>query len=273
VIGNSVYVWGPQLEFGLTPTTLIRNTGNYTNNLPLANTNMVMKTINTGNTFIKGSYDEYNKNITVTDGLIMYLDAAKYDSYQGTGNVWIDMSGSKNHASLNNVVYEGANDAFLMTGSATSNIACMNLSSYSALTIDAWLWFSRSAGNTGEQDLWSYNGNPAGSTMGGSFTFRATDFRTDRNGVSGRTYSGATAPRGQWFRFCYVKDGNAYINQTQYTSSGTDNPYGPLIIGQSRSDVNMPFLGKIGHIKIYNRALTLAEINQNFTDLRSRFGV
>jgi len=70
-----------------------------------------------------------------------------------------------------------------------------------------------------------------------------------------------------------VKDGNGYINQTQYTSSGTDNPYGPLIIGQSRSDVNMPFLGKIGHIKIYNRSLTQSEIDQNFTDLRSRFGV
>jgi hypothetical protein len=259
------------MEFGLAPTNYIPNGALYSATLPLAPA--AMKTINTGNTFIKGTYDEFNKNITVTDGLIMYLDAAKYDSYNGTGNVWIDMSGSKNHASLNNVVYEGANDAFLMTGSATSNIACMNLSSYSALTIDAWLWFSRSVGNTGEQDLWSYNGNPAGSTLGGSFTFRATDFRTDRNGVSGRTYSGATAPRGQWFRFCYVKDGNAYINQTQYTSSGTDNPYGPLIIGQSRSDVNMPFLGKIGHIKIYNRALTLAEIDQNFTDLRGRFGV
>ena len=77
----------------------------------------------------------------------------------------------------------------------------------------------------------------------------------------------------QWFRFCYVKNGNAYINQTQYTAAGTDNTYGNLVIGQSRSDVVMPFLGKIGHIKIYNRTLTQAEIDQNFTDLRGRFGV
>jgi hypothetical protein len=275
VNGYNVYVWGAQLEFGLVATPYISNPngGQFGNILPLANTNIVMKTINTGNTFIKGSYDEFNKNISVTDGLIMYLDAAKYDSYQGTGNVWIDMSGSRNHASLNNIVYEGANDAFLMTGSVTSNIVCMNLSSYSALTIDAWFWFSRSVGNANEQDLWTYNGNPAGSTMGGSLTFQSSNFRTDRNGVAGRYYPGASAPRGQWFRFCYVKDGNGYINQTQYTSSGTDNPYGPLIIGQSRSDVNMPFLGKIGHIKIYNRSLTQSEIDQNFTDLRSRFGV
>ena len=273
VNGYSVYMWGPQLEIGLTPTAFTPNIGIPVSILPLANTNMVMKTTSTGNNYIKGSYDEFNKNISVTDGLIMYLDAGKYDSYQGTGNVWIDMSGSKNHASLNNIVYEYANDAFLMTGSATSNIVCMNLSSYSALTIDAWLWFSRSVGNATEQDLWTYNGNPAGSTTGGSFTFQSGNFRTDRNGVSGRQYFGAAAPRGQWFRFCYIKDGNAYINQTEYTSSGTDNPYGQLIIGQSRTDVNMPFLGKIGHIKIYNRALTLAEINQNFTDLRSRFGI
>jgi hypothetical protein len=64
-----------------------------------------------------------------------------------------------------------------------------------------------------------------------------------------------------------------YINQTQYTGSGTDNPYGTLSFANTRSDVNNRLNGRISNTKIYNRALSAAEIQQNFNALRSRYGI
>jgi len=92
VNGYSVYIWGPQLEFGLTPTTYIPNTGIFRNILPLANTNMVMKTAGTGNNYIKSTYDEVTGNLPVTDGLILYMDPMKLECYPESGNTAYDLS-------------------------------------------------------------------------------------------------------------------------------------------------------------------------------------
>ena len=41
---------------------------------------------------------DYN-NVIVTDGLVLYLDAANSRSYSGSGNTWLDLSGSGNTCS------------------------------------------------------------------------------------------------------------------------------------------------------------------------------
>ena len=154
VIGNNVYVWGPQLEFGLAPTALIRNTGNYTNNLPLANTNMVMKTVNTGNTFIKNTYDEYSKMSPITEGLIFNIDPgydASFNSANNTGTMY-DTTQNRYRVDLNNSPaytddFGGVlkfTSTFGNNAWANTNIPTRTITPTSNYTMSAWVKFNRS---------------------------------------------------------------------------------------------------------------------------------
>jgi hypothetical protein len=44
-------------------------------------------------------------------------------------------------------------------------------------------------------------------------------------------------------------------------------------LANTRSGINNRLNGRIGAVKIYNRALSAAEISQNFNALRNRFGI
>jgi hypothetical protein len=58
----------------------------------------------------------------VTNGLVLNLDAAKTDSYPGTGSIWRDLSGNSNNGTLTNgptfsgigkqasIVFDGSDD-------------------------------------------------------------------------------------------------------------------------------------------------------------------
>ena len=54
----------------------------------------------------------------VTEGLVLYLDAANYRSYPGSGTDWIDLSGYGNHATLANwPIFDSNNqDSFVFDG-------------------------------------------------------------------------------------------------------------------------------------------------------------
>jgi hypothetical protein len=77
----------------------------------------------------------------------------------------------------------------------------------------------------------------------------------------------------QWFRVCYIKNSDLWVNGTQYFGTGTDRPYGRLKFGNSRSNVNSLLNGRFGPIRVYNRSLTASEIRQNFDAVRGRYGV
>ena len=155
VIGNSVYVWGPQLEFGLTPTTLIRNAGNFINTLPLANTNMVLKTTNTGNTFVKGTYDEYSKMSPITEGLIFNIDPGYDTSYTGSGSTMYDTTQNKYIVNLtaggSSPTYSsdfGGTLKFTSTFGnnawANTNFPARTITPTSNYTMSAWIKLNRS---------------------------------------------------------------------------------------------------------------------------------
>ena len=47
----------------------------------------------------------YNNQPIVTDSLVLYYDAENLNSYRGTGNVWNDLSGNVNSATLSNTIF------------------------------------------------------------------------------------------------------------------------------------------------------------------------
>jgi hypothetical protein len=204
--------------------------------------------------------------VVVQSGLVLNLDAGASTSYPGSGTTWTDLSGNGNTGTLvNGVGYSGDNFGSLVFDGTDDRVDSINASSLTNMTIEMWIYDTRSSG---ERDILSYNGNF------GSYTFNGFTFRTDGNGAGARTFfSVGQPPLNTWYRFCYVKNGDLYINEMRYTGSGTDNTYGVISLGNTRSDVNNRLNGRISNAKIYNRALTATEISQNFNALRSRFGL
>jgi len=70
-----------------------------------------------------------------------------------------------------------------------------------------------------------------------------------------------------------------YVNGVLKATSGaltgtvTQNTTGNAYIGIYGSFAGYPFNGKISSEKIYNHALTAAEIQQNFSALRGRYSI
>jgi len=65
------------------------------------------------------------------------------------------------------------------------------------------------------------------------------------------------------------------VTTTSVTLSGTvtQNTTGAAFIGIYGNFAGYPFTGNISNTQIYNRALSAAEVSQNFNALRGRFGI
>jgi hypothetical protein len=216
----------------------------------------------------------------VRDGLVLYLDAANARSYPRSGTTWFDRSGNGNDGTLvNGPTFNSANFGSLSFDGTDDYVSSINLSSYTNLTIEMWIYEARDIPNLsgsltgGEGDILTYNGTGTG----GSFTFSdnqyGVKFRTDGNGNAGRLFTITQVPQqNQWYRFCYIKNGSLWINDTEYTSaSGSENTYGVLDIGRTRTQVNESLNGRISNIRVYNRSLTAAEVEQNYNALKGRY--
>jgi hypothetical protein len=208
----------------------------------------------------------YTEDI-VFDGLIANYDPVSLLSYSGTGNTLADLSGNNNHAVLfNGAAYSGSGVTGHIALDGTNDfISSVDVSAYNDLTIEFWIFDARGAF---QRDYLTYNDNA------GSYTVaNTTYFRTDGNGAGARQVPSAVVFTNQWFRVCYIKNSDLWVNGTQYFGTGTDRPYGRLKFGNARSDVNSLLNGRFGPIKIYNRNLTPAEIKQNFEAIRGRYGI
>ena len=198
----------------------------------------------------------FTKSEIVTDGLILHLDASNSNSYPGNGSTWYDISGNNNDAIINGPTFSNSSIEHFVFDGSDDEIASLDLSSHSDLTIEIWYYNNTTSG---QHDLLSYNGNS------GSYTFSNNNFRTDGNGLGAANFNGVNQISNQWVRFVYVKNSRVYINNTVTNkTSGNDNPYGPLKIGDTRSDVGQHFDGKVALVRVYNRNLTDQEIALNY---------
>ena len=197
----------------------------------------------------------------ITDGMILHLDAANSNSYSGSGSTWYDLSGNNNHATINGPTFSNSQIKHFVFDGSDDEVSSMNLSTYTNLTIEVWYYDNRTPG---QYDLLTYNGNS------GSYTFTNNNFRTDGNGMGAANFNGTSQISNQWVQFVYVKNSKVFINNTPTNkSSGSDNPYGQLKIGDARSDVGQHWDGKIALVRVYNRSLTDQEISSNYDDFNA----
>jgi hypothetical protein len=191
-------------------------------------------------------------------------------------NIWTDLSGNSNTGTLTNgPTYSSANGGSV-SFDGTDEYATVPSNSGWAFggngTVEQWVYV---AGNSGGNDrFWCVNNN-------------STSLDAYLNGASynigfhgGVVLTTTTIPQNTWVHFVVVYTSGTikvYFNTIEQGLTGTTTGYnitsnGTLYIGRY---ITAPYElnGRIASMKIYNRALTASEIQQNFNALRGRFGI
>ena len=226
----------------------------------------------------------------IDDGLVLALDAADRNSYPGSGTTWYDLSGNGNNGTLTNM--DGANLDSANGGSLSfdGTNEYIQLSTTTLLrassTISAWINIDdfTTGKPSGTGRVFIMNSGVTFTNMiafyNGGYSFE-TNTNSNPHEIAGRTTgnvsSSAISP-GSWFHFALVFDANTFYGYVNGIQTGTAAISDNLIfnrIGYDTNRDNYPayLKGKISNFKVYNKALTASEIQQNFNVTRSRFGI
>ena len=219
----------------------------------------------------------YNPKI-VTDGLVLCLDAGNTKSYPGSGTSWSDLSGQGNTGTLTNgptyssdnggsLVFDGSND-YVQKSSATLDLS-------SGVTME--MIFKSTDMNSRAQGFMQFN-------AGGYYV----NFYTPGNGklrwetwvpvftAGGAYYIPTALSNNTWYHAVgtYTNGSSVlYINGASVASaSQTAGTYPSSFTANIRVGEYAGYMsGNIAIAKMYNRALSASEIQQNFNALKGRY--
>jgi hypothetical protein len=226
----------------------------------------------------------------VTNGLVLYLDAANYQSYVSGSTTWRDLSSSNLSGSLINgptyssgnagsIVFDGTND--YMIGPLFDTL--LNYST--AGTIEIWFNLISNPG-ANYRDVWSFIGsnrtmwfendeitNPSPilryvwRLSNGSLGALSSGISYSSRAINNVVCNYSTVGGNTNFQI-YVN--GILIDQTTSAGSLTNDSTSQLKIGYDTVGYqNM----RVYSFKIYNRALTASEVLQNYNATKGRFGL
>lgn len=220
---------------------------------------------------------------TVTDGLVLALDAANSKSYPGSGTTWTDLSGNANNGTLvNGVQYSNDSLGSFSFDGIDDQISC-GLSGGSLNTEYTYIiWFkfdqgTRTAGSGRKDIIYGidyprphFSFDREGDGKWGNYI---TKGGSDNNTVKSTTN---TWNNNRWYMISTTGSSSRdriYVDESlenEVAISGTYNSWSTFNFSLSNSQA---FPGKISSAYFYNKELTLQEIKQNFNATRSRYGI
>ena len=218
----------------------------------------------------------------VTDGLVLYLDAANTRSYVSGSTTWNDISRSGNNGTLTNgPTYNSSNSGNIVLDGVDDYISIPTtgiLSGKNSFTISLWTYPSSF---TGLQPLFVnyYVGNLELNTrFSGTnlqfFTYSSTNVQA---GGTTQTYS----TLNQWVNIVFTYDGstmktyvNGIVSPTTFSQTGTLNTSTlPYLIGRYSSPTEYRYSGRFAQTLVYLKSLTASEVLQNYNATKTRFGL
>jgi hypothetical protein len=216
----------------------------------------------------------------VTNGLVLNVDAGFTPSYPSTGTTWYDVSSSGNNGTLTNgptfnsgdggsIVFDGVDD-YVNCGTDSS----LNFGTGSA-TIGVWFKSTDQNGalctkreSSGFQ-LYIFGSKlyaDGAGTPTGVYSVNNVNTNTWKYGVVVYDRSG-----GLIRLFVNgIADNTTALGGTTLTDTGSCMIGVARLSGRPNSDF---FQGNISYVQIYNRALSAAEVSQNYNAQKGRFGL
>jgi len=223
----------------------------------------------------------YSPNV-VTDGLVLCLDAANVRSYPGSGTSWYDLSGNGNSATIvgTNTYSSSDGGKFDYRGtSQTTNYIIMPHAAAQATSGTYTLIFWIQPQSSGTRYFHSMHN---GSNNNYNIMQISSSNITGYLGGSGVSFT-----NDEWLQLSLVRNGsdsanmykndNSPVSSTQPDISAVTN--GGWILNQEQDSIGGTFdstqnvFAAFSNIMLYNRALSAAEIQQNYNALRNRFGI
>ena len=209
----------------------------------------------------------------VLNGLVLALDAANTKSYPGSGTTWTDLSSSGNNGTLTNgPTYSSANGGAIVFDGTNDNLPTL-LSTNTLNNTTQSVWFKWNG--TNQSSVITYLGNSNSNGFGlyiGTSGTPSNLLSVLYGGLIFNALSSYVTLTTNWTNFALTRDSTTtslYQNGSLFASA-TNSPLTAAsysFLGNSNAG------GNISNISFYNRALSAAEVSQNFNALRGRFGL
>ena len=220
---------------------------------------------------------------TVTDGLVLALDAASKRSYQ-SGTTWSDLSGGgydgtlsvagigSVSGSLNTMAFNGVDNNVEVDKDATSIGSLGSVEAWVYLKEDKWMYFYYRGYNSENSLFLGYHSAAAQWFFG---TYESATYTYNYWGDTGYSYYG-----DKWHHVVMTYDASLGSDNWKFYHNGVNrhnkdyteeigtNNYTPHLGSTSRY-----WNGNISIFNIYDRALSASEILQNYNAIKSRFGL
>ena len=214
-------------------------------------------------------------------GLVLSLDAGNTKSYPGSGTTWTDISGRSNTGTLTNgPTYSSANGGSIVFDGGDDGVST-NASMTGVQTFTAISWIRTT--NTGGYNFIFSAGSFGSPTIAGwGLVINGTNLRFDHCNIT--TVMDFNVPSiydGTWRQVGIYRDSNniagiivngVVVITINYNVAFTNTTFS-LGYRPGGTTYNPFFGGNIAQASVYNRALSAAEVSQNFNALRGRFGI
>ena len=219
----------------------------------------------------------------VTDGLILHLDAGDSNSYSGSGNTWNDISGNSNHFDINNVATHNNEGYFLFNSTLVGGTGMIGPPSNSFglsqtnHTIELVMTPTAAKGS-----IINFRGDSHDYAINVHVPWSNNNIYYDVGGCCDATdrISGPSNIVGQKIHIIFRSRPSTnpkrevILNGTSILNSGVNNTSTnnftniPVTLGgfmYNNNSSNHAVSARLYSVKVYNRALTDAEVASNFT--------
>lgn len=224
----------------------------------------------------------------VTSNLVLHLDAGNSSSYPGSGTTWFDLSGNGfNGTLLNGVGFDANNRGSLVFDGSNDTVSVIkpNPNISGTISMCAWVKFDNFSSSpiiihkgthytyqyraSDGNNIWTY----ADST---NYSYANFGYRTATGLYETNVWMNVVVTKDASNNVRIYKNGTLLDTRTGFGSSITQTNSTLWISGYSDTDsqpTSQLLDGNLSNIKIYSRALSLEEIQQNFNAIRGRYGI
>lgn len=229
----------------------------------------------------------------VADGLVLYLDAANAESYPGSGSTWYDLSGNDNHFTLYNsptyssgkFTFDGVNEFAQCNNTTCGNFGLVGATveygvnialpavSYASITMKRGAITSiGSPSNPGwahrtTVSFFAHDNNPGGSRDPVAEVSSVDTYSSIAHHCMTLSRSGLN-----YVMNFYTNNISKGSKSSAFVGDGNISNSVAMTIFYTPGE-NTYLSGDFYFIRLYNRQLSDAEVAQNYSATRSRFGL